>query len=251
VTVSDSPYLEPATLLAYLSDSGRALAAAASGGLDRPVSGCPGWDVAAVVAHTGQVHRWAAAIVQSGERQEFDNFDPPSDVVSWYTDELANLENVLRESDPQRRVWNFGPSGDHRSLWWMRRQALETAVHRWDVERAVADANAPVQALSAELAVLGIDEFLFEYLRRFLRRPIPGIEGTLHLHCVDADGEWLTDLSTTPPVTERTHAKADTALRGPASGLYLWLWNRVSRDDAGLETFGSTGVVDAWRTIQV
>ena len=35
---------------------------------DEPVPACPGWTSADVVRHLGSIHRWAAAIVLSGQR---------------------------------------------------------------------------------------------------------------------------------------------------------------------------------------
>ena len=35
-------------------------------------------------------------------------------------------------------------------------------------------------------------------------------------------------------------------MRGPASGLYLWLWNRQTPEAAGLEVFGRVETAAAW-----
>jgi hypothetical protein len=43
---------------------------------------------------------------------------------------------------------------------------------------------------------------------------------------------------------ERTHGKADVALRGTAQALYLWCLNRTPSDE--LEIFGDSGVADRW-----
>ncbi|MGH9115951.1 MAG: maleylpyruvate isomerase N-terminal domain-containing protein, partial [Acidimicrobiales bacterium] len=48
--------MDSADYLDHLAREGAAFAAAAEAGLDRPVPTCPGWDVAALVAHLGQVH---------------------------------------------------------------------------------------------------------------------------------------------------------------------------------------------------
>ena len=44
--------------------------------------------------------------------------------------------------------------------------------------------------------------------------------------------------------TEANEKTSRTAVRGPASDLYLWLWNRRSSD--GLEVFGDDAVAKAW-----
>jgi hypothetical protein len=42
---------------------------------------------------------------------------------------------------------------------------------------------------------------------------------------------------------EATHGKADAAVRGPASDLLLFLWNR----SASVETFGDPAVLASWQ----
>src|SRR5207342_611440 len=52
--------------LAVLAAEATSLAAAAEeAGLEAPVPTCPGWNVADLVLHVGEVHRWAAAVVAS------------------------------------------------------------------------------------------------------------------------------------------------------------------------------------------
>jgi hypothetical protein len=121
------------------------------------------------------------------------------------------------------------------------------AVHRWDAQAAAGMKPDPV---AGDLAVDGVDEMLVQFLPGALsRRPVEGLTGTLHLHATDAEGEWWLDLDAEGLDTRRQHAKADTAVRGPASSLYLWVWNRVAPPAAGLEVFGRTDTVEAWRAI--
>jgi hypothetical protein len=133
--------------------------------------------------------------------------------------------------------------------WWRRRQAHEPAEPRWHAQAAAGADPAPIDAL---LAVEGIDELLEEFAPGLLSsHEGGGLTGTFHLHATDAPGEWWLDFDATDQAPRREHAKADTAVRGPASGLYLWLWNRVTPDQAGLQVFGRKEVADAWRQIQI
>jgi uncharacterized protein (TIGR03083 family) len=249
--VADSQAVDADFLLRSLDDEGNALAAAAAAGLDQPVPSCPGWDVRALLDHVTRTHRWAAAVVRTGERQDYgDAGEPADDPVSTFRNGLAGLEAELAAKAPDAAVWTFGASRDGRAVWWTRRQALETAVHRWDAEAATSSPGG-ARPVTTDLAVEGIDEYLADFLPRVLRKPVAGIGGTFHVHCTDADGEWLIDLSAERPAPTREHAKADTAVRGPASGVYLWLWNRLDPGAAGLEAFGRDSVLEAWPAIRI
>lgn len=243
--------MDAASLLDALRGDGAALAHAAEDHLDRPVAACPGWDVAQLVAHVGRVHRWAGAIVASGEQVRRRALPPPPEdpgqVLAWYQEGLAGLLATLESADPAATTWTFSVRGDQHVSWWLRRMALETAVHRWDAEVAATGAPTP---LPPELGVEGVDELLAEMLPGMLAGA-EGIRGTLHLHATDVAGEWWVDLDAEGAPWRREHAKADTAARGPASGLYLWLLNRLSPAEAGLEVFGGDELVDAWRTVRL
>jgi uncharacterized protein (TIGR03083 family) len=242
--------MEPQSYLSALASEGASLAEAAEGHLDRPVPSCPAWDVAQLVAHAGSVYGWTRMVVAArgeriGPRQAAS--DPPGGpkLLEWYRDELGQTVEAL-SIDPDTPAWTFAGSGPGRVGWWCRRQALETAVHRWDVQAAATGRADPVVA---DLAVAGIDEMM-EFLPGILAsRSLAGLQGSFHAHATDAPGEWWLDFDTPGLAARREHAKADTALRGPASGLYLWMWNRQSPEEAGLEAFGRRETIDAWRTV--
>jgi predicted lipid carrier protein YhbT len=59
------------------------------------------------------------------------------------------------------------------------------------------------------------------------------------VHSTDVAGEWLVTPSASGLEVTRAHAKAEAALRGPASDLLLRLCNRGS----GGEVVGDEGVV--------
>jgi predicted lipid carrier protein YhbT len=117
-------------------------------------------------------------------------------------------------------------------------------VHRVDAEAAAGK----VAPIPADLAVDGIDEFLDVFLRaRATFVPDTTLAGSLHLHCTDAEGEWLVSVVGGVIELAREHGKGDAAIRGSASNLLLLLWNRI--DEAGIETFGDPAVLAARRAI--
>jgi uncharacterized protein (TIGR03083 family) len=241
--MNDLPYLTIVTA------EGSALADAAEGHLDAPVPTCSDWTVAQLVAHVGGVHGWSRRVVAAGGERVSLRDSPrppedPADLLPWYRSGLADLVEGL-SGDADAPAWTFSPTAPNTVGWWQRRQALETAVHRFDAQTA-ADSG-PADGIATDLAVVGIDEFVVDFLPRALAaNPTEALTGTLHLHATDAPGEWWLDFGAEGLATRREHAKADTAVRGPASGLYLWLWNRQTPEAAGLEIFGRVETADAW-----
>ena len=70
---------------------------------------------------------------------------------------------------------------------------------------------------------------------------------TLHFHATDAPGEWLARREPDMVVLERTHTKADVAVRGPAAELLLVLSRRRPLNAAPmLELHGDRALLDHW-----
>jgi uncharacterized protein (TIGR03083 family) len=236
--------------LAHVGKDGTALAAAARLAPRAPVPSCPEWDMTGLVAHTAEVHRWVAGIVRTGAterpREEPEVPTEAEAVLSWYSEGLSDLLDVLGGANPDALVWNWFNRKPAPTRFWHRRMAHETAVHRWDAQAA---AGIP-QPIDTGLAVDGIDE-LFSFVSVWLpRRPIDGLSGSLHVHATDTDGEWSLALAPDRLDQRREHSKADAAIRGPASDLFLWAANRVAPDSPRLEVFGDRNIVDAWRAVR-
>ena len=230
-----------------------ALAAAVSDMTDTTadVPTCPGWTVADLIAHAGNVHRWVTEIVamQASARLPFPETGPESTsgagLARWLTAGAAPLLAALRAAGPVTPVWTWGPG--RTSGWWARRMVHETAVHRADAELATGVA-AP--AIDPVVAADGIDEFLFNLPSA--RRPYKHLASlptgeSLHLHATDADGEWLVRFTESGITWERGHAKATVALRGPVALLLLFTYGRVPGADDRLAVFGDASVLDLWQ----
>lgn len=242
--------METATHLLVLSERARALLDAASGEMDVPVPTCPDWTVADLVVHMGLVWGWAANTVATKARAPSGKApDDRSDhaLLAWANGEGTRLVDTLSEADPDADCWTFGPPRSVR--FWFRRQALETVLHAWDAERAVGASP----HIGPAIAVDGIDEHLHVMVPRSLRlRPDAWSGQTVHLHCTDTDGEWVVRLGPDGKAeTERTHTKADVALRGTAEALWLWCANRAIPEELAIERFGEEEIAARWRVEMV
>ncbi len=204
--------------------------AAAACGPDTPVPSCPAWTVADLLEHIGRVHRWAVAnSLRSPDAQPLRSRDVDIQVpdghrarCAWVREGAVELVRAL-DRPPETPAWTFVPPAT--VGFWQRRQAHETAVHRWDAQRAVGEP----EPIDAGLAVDGIDEVLWMIPIRPVGKKPTGSGETVHFHCTDREGEWLARLTPAGVEVERGHAKADVAARGPASDLLL-LWGRVEPD---------------------
>ncbi len=169
--------------------AGHRLADIAEDQLERPVPSCPDWTVAELVDHMADVIDFWGAIA-SGRAASPDAYvRPPTpgrdELVGWYRGLLDTAIAELGTVDPATPRWNW--TGDEQNAAWIiRRMANETAVHCWDGEAAVDDA----QPLRQPIALDGIDEF-FDVFAPLWAPELGGPVSTVHLHATDGPGEWF------------------------------------------------------------
>jgi uncharacterized protein (TIGR03083 family) len=235
-------------------------AVAHAGPLDAPVEACPGWDVARLVGHVGSVHRWATAAVVTGVEPDRRSLErPPKDreaIAAWFDAGIGPLAEALTEVDDDAPIWNFS-AGPDVGRFWPRRQAHETAVHRWDGQRAV---GSP-EPIEVELAVDGIDEVLDVWGRTILGgRDGIDIGGSVRVVATDGADRRSGSVETWTVWTDdgvykvsRNDAQvtADVTLRGPASDLLLALWRRQPPAAGGLIVDGDATILDRWLRLGV
>ncbi len=233
--------METKAYLASLKRDGVALADAAEGNLDAPVSSCPGWNVCELVWHTGRVHHFWRTIAERRlqDPSEVERPERPDDsaLMTWYRGGVEALVETLGTAEPSQPVWTWAAQKNIAFI--QRRMAQETAVHRWDAQAA---AGSP-EPIEPKLAVDGIDEYLDVMLPAARNGLTEGRE-SIHLHSTDAPGEWVIEVGHGELKVTRAHAKGDVAARGPASDLLLLLWRRVGPsavdvvgDEAALDRF--------------
>ncbi len=211
-----------------------------------PVAACPGWDLADLAWHVGEVWDFWGRIVEdrlTDVEQVKALPDPqrpaPGELIEWVAAAHTSIYTALVDRRLEREVWTW--TGSNQSVEWVRRRmAQETAVHRWDAAHAVGQPDSVEPLVASD----GIDEFLtfFANSRAVDGRPLPG---TVHLHCTDTPGEWfVSKLDADGIAFTREHTKGDVAIRGAASDLLLWLWRR---DGRAVDIVGDPAVADAFR----
>lgn len=230
------------------------LLTAATGHLGAEVPTCPGWTVRRLVGHVGRTYRWTAGWVANGASPEVPRPPEGDAVIDWTRAGLAELLAALAEAgdDPDSPVKTW--AGDQPPIFWPRRMAIETAVHRWDAQAAVGEGR----PIGTDLALDAVDE-MFEVILPWRGTGELGTENegkTMHLHATDVtgsaagEGEWLVTLGVAGLTVDHTHAKGDVAVRGTASDLLLLLWNRVPAGRC--EVFGDADLLEQWRaTVKV
>jgi len=227
------------------------------------VAACPGWSVRDLVVHLGNVHAWAATIVETGERAAEHNDEPgsskPRPVSEWYFAKAEDLYQVLRQTPPDRPCWNhvFGAGV---AEFWQRRQLHETTIHQVDLDLAAGRTT----EISARVAADGVDEVLTVMLPRMSRRGYPtAVTAPLQLTASDTGDSWVVAPTSRPSAEppaggsvgpplpfEVTHriGVAETAqdrVVAPAVVLYRALWHRRV-DEGALRTAGDESRVRAF-----
>jgi uncharacterized protein (TIGR03083 family) len=239
--------------------------------LGAPVPGCPGWTSYDVVTHLGNVHAWAATIVETGLEARLLDDAPRSHrarvVRDWYAGKAEDLYQVLRGTDPERPCWNFA-FGAGVAGFWSRRQLHETTIHTLDLDSV----SGGTTRVAPQVAADGVDEVLTVFLHRMHTRGHPAtLTAPLCLVCEDTGNAWTLTPRVArsepgqavpvqprgsaaeaapalpddgpPIVVDRRHPGADR-VSAPAEVLYRALWKRGPSD--ALTRTGDLARIDAF-----
>ena len=234
--------------IASLAEHGHAMAEAAQrGGSQVEIPTCPGWAMRDLVRHTGGVHRWATRIVATQQTQAFSNastedavdWSSDAEMVEWFRDGVDALVETLSSAPADLECWTFMPAPSALAFW-ARRQAHEIEIHRVDAEVAI---GGEVR-FDPELAADGIDELLVASLTRRGRGPRSDPAVRLLTAPTDSDRRWLSTIAPDAFNTETVAGLADCAIKGTASDLYQFLWNRLDR--TAIRFDGDDRVLDVW-----
>jgi len=236
--------------LGYISSEAERLAIVTAEALDSSVPSCPSWNGRQLLEHVWHVLTfWNRQVVagdvsspREGDQPAMPTADLPGD---WVEDAGVRLVGALAEAGLDAPCWNWSGEGFNAG-WVARRMALELAVHRYDGELA---AGLPT-AVDADLAVDGIDERLDVHLRTDVpEEPEATLGGSLCLACADREHAWVVEVGKGRIKIRWASGPASACLRGTASDLFLFTWNRIGVEK--LELTGDRAVAERWATLPV
>lgn len=219
------------------------------------VPACPDWTTYDLIKHLGNVHAWAATVVETGSPAQ-EQTDRPrrraKAAARWYAGKAEDLYEVLRAADPTAPCWNFVLGTGGVAGFWPRRQVHETTIHLLDLGQASAH---PAEVdLSPDLAADGVDEVLTVFLQRMQMRGFPvSLLAPVVIEATDAQRRWTVRPGQQPSVAGGyplvtpggDGARADV-VRGPATELYPLLWKRVRLDQTSVELIGNHSRLSAF-----
>lgn len=226
-------------LVAAVRREGSGLLAAAALGADAEIPSCPGWTVGDLVVHVGRIYRRVATLISTRATSRLDHEPelPEGEPIEVVGELLDDLVDQFGEADPDTPVWNWSEGPDV-AAFWARRMAHESAVHRFDAQRA----HGVAEPVDGELAADGVDELLDVLVPRVLSRDGTSLpDGGLCLVAEQDGGEWRLRLG--PDGAERLDVApaGATTVTGTTSALLLALYGRVPWDS--LQVSGDADLV--------
>ena len=240
MTVTTPPYAE---LVAFVRGEGEAIVSASRQGLDAPVTTCGDWTVGDLCRHVGRVYAYAAHLVEHRLTSASDvRPDPPADTdpAEWVAETLDDLVAALGGCDPDTPTWNWSASSPHVASFWARRMAHESAVHRYDAQRAFGVA----QPVDADLAADGLDEFIDVLAPRIVERDNVSDAAATYRFASTEGEAWQVRFADGGIARADADAVADVTVRGTTSALLLAVYNRVPW--TSLEVDGDAGALERW-----
>jgi len=221
----------------YVAAAERFAIGVAGSDLHLRVPACPGWSGYDLVLHLGNVHAWAATIVETGapapEQSDRPSSRRPRALSEWYAGKAEDLYEVLRAADLDAPCWNFAHVQTS-ARFWPRRQTHETLMHLVDLDQA----NGRTTDLPALLCTDGIAETFEVFLPRMhARGHIAVLSQPLTFRATDTDHVWTLAPrhEAAPMVAVRTEPGADL-VEGPAAALWLLLWGRSAEPGTPIVT---------------
>ncbi len=224
--------MEPSRLLDCLADDFARLRAVVPIDLTAAVPSCPGWTVADLTRHVGEVYLHKTLAMREGA--EPDPWPPPEladeDPLELLDRAYAGLRAEFAARKPEEPAGSWY-TPDRTVGFWIRRMAQETVIHRIDAELGT---GRPVAPVPADLAVDGIDELLKVFVAysvaewgEYFTGILAGSPG--RTYTVRTDGAaWRVRTGPGLFAVEDGDGDgtADVTISGPPTPVLRWVWNR-------------------------
>jgi uncharacterized protein (TIGR03083 family) len=236
--------LEPERYFALIDADTERMVEIGERGLDAAVPSCPGWTVADLIGHQAMVYAHKARVMADNA---WPDPWPPDELrerppLAFLRDAKDELFQEFARHDVGEQTTTFGD--DTSVMFWVRRMALEVAVHRVDAELA----HHAITPVPDDLATDGVDEILEVMLHG--NRAEWGVQtdhpvdaaiavetGGQRWRCVVTEGVVEVVPGSVDPV--------DTTVSGSPADVFLWLWGR--RGDEAVEVAGDAAAAGEFR----
>ena len=231
-----------AELVAAVRSEGEAIVSASRQGLDAPVPTCSGWTIADLCRHVGAIYGYVGHVVSERLTSASDlrpEAPAGADPVAWLEEQLDELVTALRGCDADTPMWNWSGTTQV-AAFWARRTAHESAVHRFDAQRAYGIA----QPVDADLAADGLDEFIDVLLPAVVALRGLAVPAATYAFESIEDGTWRVRFDANGATRVDADTVPDVTVRGTSSALLLAVNNRVPW--SSLEVEGDAGALEAW-----
>ncbi|MGN6474469.1 MAG: maleylpyruvate isomerase family mycothiol-dependent enzyme [Mycobacteriales bacterium] len=231
-----------AELVSAVRREGEGLIAAARSGPEAAVPTCGDWTVTDLVRHVWQVYANVTLYVSTRATSRPQTLPelPAGDPIDLLAGKLDDLVAALGECEADTPVWTWLTDAPEGAIFWARRMAHESAVHRFDAQSA----HGIRQPIDAELAADGIDEMIDVIAPRVYNRDnVTGPSGSILLRSTDGDS-WLLELSADGVRRSELIETPQATAAGTSSALLLALYSRVPW--TSLEVAGDAELLMTW-----
>jgi uncharacterized protein (TIGR03083 family) len=222
--------LEPERYFALIDSDTERMIEMAERGLAVAVPSCPGWRLSDLVEHQAMVYAHKVRVMADNA---WPDPWPPAELkdrepVEFLREAKDDLFQEFARHDVTEQTTTFGD--DTTIMFWVRRMALEVAVHRTDAELA----HDAVTTVPDDLSVDGIDEILQVMLHGNwaewgvkTEHPVDAaiaVEAGGHRWRCDAHADVVT-------VVPGSAGTADATVSGSPREVFMWLWGRAGDDE--------------------
>jgi uncharacterized protein (TIGR03083 family) len=229
-------------LVSAVRTEGEALVAAARMGADAAVPTCGDWTIADLARHVWQVYANVTLFVSSRATSRPEQLPerPEGDPIALLATQLDDLVIALEEAEADTPIWTWVFDAPEGAIFWARRMAHESAVHRFDAQNA----QGIRQPIDAELAADGIDELIDLIVPRvYGRDQIEGPVGTVKLRSLDGN-QWFLELEATGVRRLALIESPQVTAAGTDSALLLAAYGRIPW--SSLDLTGDPSVLESW-----